>query len=115
VAGSGASRRARTREIARIQRGDRASGGDQISIFAQSRAKDVPTTAGPYRVRLIVVHEDGSRQIKALSFSPGTHDFEKRFKTLTASAAYKKVQIEIAYGKASGIARFGELSLTIEP
>jgi hypothetical protein len=89
--------------------------GDQLTFRAQSRAKDVPASAGPYRVRLIVVHQDGSRQIKALSFSAGTHDFEKRAKTLIASEAYKKVQLEIAYGRASGIARFDEVSLTIEP
>jgi CSLREA domain-containing protein len=89
--------------------------GEQITIAARSRAKDVPATAGAYRVRAILVHADGSRESKTLKFATGTHDFEPQTKTITASAAYKKVLIEIAYGKASGTARFDDVRVTIEP
>lgn len=107
----GAGKPKTVKQVVRIA----GSAGDRLTLRARSRAKDVPATAAPYRVRAIVVHADGSRQIKSLPFSAGTHDFEVKAKTFVVSEDFRKVQIEIAYGRASGTARFDDVSLTIEP
>lgn len=100
----------------RLQQTLRAGGraGDVLVLTASSRAKNVPAGSAPYSVRAIVFHEDGSRETKTLRFSPGSHGFETLSKTIVANEDWKKVRVEIQYGRPGGTVRFDAVSLTFE-
>jgi CSLREA domain-containing protein len=88
------------------------SAGDVLTFTASSRAKDVPIAPGPYRVRATIFHVDGSREVKNIKFSSGTHGLETVTKTIVPSEDWKKVRVEISYGKPGGTVRFDDVSLT---
>lgn len=88
--------------------------GDSVTIGARSSATSVPATPGKYRVLLLLVHADGSRQRKTLKFSPGSHGPEERSKTIVAAEPYVKLKVRIEYGRASGTVQFDDVSVVLE-
>ena len=100
----------------RLQQTIRVAGqaGDVLVVSATSSASGVPTGDAAYGVRVTVFHEDGSRELKSLRFSPGTHGPETLGKTIVVNEAWKKVRVEIRYGRSGGTVRFDDVSLTFE-
>lgn len=88
--------------------------GDAFTFRARSSATDVPVSPGRYLVELQIVHADGSTQRKVLKFSPGTHGFEEKSKTITASEPYSRLKVRIEYGRPSGTATFDDVSVLLE-
>ncbi|MEW6271154.1 MAG: hypothetical protein AB1689_17870 [Thermodesulfobacteriota bacterium] len=83
-----------------------------LTLRASSRAKSVPVAPGPYRVQATVFHVDGSRQVVKLNFTPGSHPLETLSESIVPSEDWKKVRVEILYGKSSGTARSDDVGLT---
>jgi len=98
----------------RLQQTARVAGeaGDTLVLTASSSASGVPAGDAPYGVRVTVFHEDGSREIKSVRFSSGTHGVETLTKTIETNEAWKKVRVEIRYGRSGGTVRFDDVSLT---
>ena len=49
-----------------------------------------------------------------LKFSSGTHAFEERVKTITASEPYVRLKVRVEYGRASSTATFDDVSVLLE-
>ena len=88
--------------------------GDGITFSARSAATDVPASVGKYLVELSVIHADGSKQRKTVKFSPGTHGFEERSKTIVASEDWVRLKVRIEYGRASGVVQLDDVSVVLE-
>ena len=88
--------------------------GDGFKFSASSAATGVPATGGRYLIELLLIHTDGSRQRRAIKFSPGDHSAEQRSKALVASADYVRLKVRIQYGRASGTATFDDVSVSLE-
>jgi predicted outer membrane repeat protein len=88
--------------------------GDTFTLSARSSSFDVPTTGGKYLVELQLIHADGSKQRKVVKFSPGTHGFETKSKTLVAAEAYSRLKLRVEYGRATGAVDFADVSVLLE-
>jgi len=87
---------------------------DVWQFYGWSKAMGIGGT-GSYKMTLTINHTDGSKQAASASWSAGSHDWQQKFVTLTASEAYNMVTIKIMLSKAKGSAWFDEIVLLGPP
>jgi CSLREA domain-containing protein len=89
--------------------------GGQFMFSASSRAINVPASGGTYRARVQIYYNDGTDELFYLDFSSGTHTWEDLSVAFTADKAFTGLSVRLRYSKASGEARFDNVTLRYYP
>ncbi len=85
--------------------------GTRLNFEAFSRAKDVSPTGGAYKIRVDILHTDGTEEAFGVPFPRGSHGWRRRARTFTVTKDFDQLTIRLILDNQSGTVWFDSLHL----